>query len=98
VAGVCPLERKPQNIFYKEKGVLTRLFKNAPIFTRRQQMTELCRISNGFYLVDRDNFIQTNKILIEPIGFVEMNPIESINIDHEIDYFLAQLASEKYNL
>jgi CMP-N,N'-diacetyllegionaminic acid synthase len=98
VAGVCSLERKPQNIFYKSKGILTQLFKNAPLYNNRQQMTELCRISSGFYLVNRYKFMQTNKILSEPIGFVEMTPIESINIDNEIDYYLAQLVSEKYNL
>lgn len=100
VISVCPLERKPQNIFIRhEDGLLERYIKSPDQkFTRRQDMAHLCRLSSGVYVVGRDDFMATNSLAIEPIAFTNMSAIESVNIDEEIDLLLANLVAKRYGL
>ena len=100
VVSVCPLERKPQNIFAKNSGGLLARYIREPDerFANRQDMTHLCRLSSGVYVVGRDDFMANGTLVVEPVGFTEMTAIESINIDEEIDLLLAQLVAERYGL
>lgn len=43
VISVCPLERKPENIFAKSGAILERYIRNATPHVRRQDMGHLCR-------------------------------------------------------
>lgn len=100
VISVCPLERKPQNIFAKTgAGRLARYIREPDeSFANRQDMAHLCRLSSGVYVVGRDDFLANGTLVVEPTGFTEMTTLESINIDEEIDLFLAELVSERYGL
>ena len=98
VISVCPLERKPQNIFRKVAGrSLERLIKDASIrFTCRQEMGSLCRLSSGVYVVARHAFEKSQSLVVDPIGFVEVSGMESVNIDEEVDLLLAEAIARKY--
>lgn len=100
VVAVCPLERKPQNIFTKtDSATIERFIKEPKIhFQRRQDMGRLCRLSSGAYVVGRDDFLTTKCLIVEPIGYTEMTGLESVNIDEEIDLLLAQLVAKEYGL
>lgn len=100
VISVCPLERKPQNIFIKgDEGGLER-YITSPVenFTRRQDMEHLCRLSSGVYVVGCDDFLNSRKLVLEPIGFVETTSRESINIDEDLDLLLADLVAKTYRI
>ena len=98
VITVCPLERKPQNIFVKdgESGGRRYIEKPIEVFTRRQDMNRLCRLSSGCYVVGKRDLMRHKKLILEPIGLVEMQAVESINIDEEIDLELARLVYKRW--
>lgn len=100
VITVCPLERKPENIFRKiAKRKLERLINDESLrFTCRQDMNKLCRLSGGVYVVARDSFEKSQALIVEPIGFIEVSGMESVNIDEEVDLFLAEAIASKYDL
>ncbi|OGT89678.1 MAG: hypothetical protein A2286_10170 [Gammaproteobacteria bacterium RIFOXYA12_FULL_61_12] len=100
VISVCPLERKPQNIFVKgDAGHLERYIKSPlETFTRRQDMEHLCRLSSGVYVVGRGDFMDSRKLVLEPTGYVETSARESINIDDELDLMLADLVARTYGI
>lgn len=98
VISVCPLERKPNNIFTKRKdGTLGRLLKGGEYeFVRRQDMQNLCRLANAVYVTSVENFLENLSLVSEPIGYVDVSNIEAITIDEELDYFLAEQVSLRY--
>lgn len=100
VISVCPLERKPQNIFMKvENGQLCRYIREPnDQFSRRQEMDHLCRLSGDVYIVGRDDFMSFERLVIEPVGFIETSSTDAINIDEEIDLLLAQSVAKHYGL
>lgn len=100
VITVCPLERKPQNIFKKINQKYLEQYIESPKdkYTRRQDMVDLCRLSSVVYIVDRDIFIEKESLIIEPVGYVDSINYESINIDEEIDLLLAEVVAEKYKI
>lgn len=98
VVSVCPLERKPQNIFRKN-GVLERYIRDPEeTFYQRQDMEHLCRANSAVYVVGRDDLVIERTLMPLPLGYVEMTSIESINIDEELDLYLANILSSHYNL
>lgn len=100
VISVCPLERKPENIFVKgPNGHLTRYIREPrEVFSNRQDMGALCRLSSGLYVVGRDSYLSMDRLVIEPVGFIEMTALDSVNIDEELDLQLAELVAERYGL
>ncbi|MFO7559261.1 MAG: acylneuraminate cytidylyltransferase family protein [Desulfobacterales bacterium] len=98
VVSVCSLKKKPENIFIKGE-FLSRLIRTENIrFRRRQEMEHLCRISGVVYVVGRDDFMNSRKIISDPIGYVNSSEIEAMNIDDEFDLELARMVSKKYNV
>lgn len=100
VVSVCPLERKPENILAKQPDGTVERYIREPreIFARRQDMEHLCRVSSGVYVVGRDDWFATRRLIVEPAGFVEMTAEESINIDSELDMMLAELVAQRLAL
>ncbi len=100
VVSVCPLERKPQNIFTKMPGEILHSYIVEPRerFVRRQDMDCLCRLSSGIYVVGRDDFMAERRLVIEPVGYTEVSGLESVNIDEEIDLLLAESVAERHHL
>ena len=99
VVSVCPLERKPENLFVKVDGLLERFVKEPKMaFARRQDMERLCRLNSAIYVVGRRDFADTGGLVVEPIGFVEMTGMESINIDEELDLLLAEAVASRFGL
>lgn len=95
IVSICELENKPENIFLKEK-YLTKYIKSPNNkFEQRQLMKNLCRVNSAIYATDRDSLINEKKFLIDPIGFIEMNLIESINIDRLLDLKYANFISDE---
>lgn len=99
VISVCPLERKPENIFIRTDGLLERLVKEPQmVFMHRQEMMQLCRLNSAIYVVGRHDFVETRRLIIEPMGFVEMSGMESVNIDEELDLLLAEVVADHFGL
>lgn len=101
VVSVCPLERKPQNIFLKAAPaeLLERYIKEPhQQFTRRQEMSHLCRLNSAVYICGRDEFLAKRTLVVEPVGYVEMSHQESLNIDDELDLTFAELIAGEYGL
>ena len=100
VISVCPLERKPHNIFLKSADARLDRYIKQPRqkFSRRQDMDALCRLSSGVYVIGRDEYMRTKSLIVEPLGFITMTNMESINIDEEFDVLIAEAVSTKYGL
>ena len=100
VVSVCPLERKPENIFFKQPdGALERYIKEPRAeFSTRQAMTHLCRLNSAIYVCDRDTFMNKRSFLLQPLGYVEMTHVESVNIDEPLDVALAELIAARHGL
>jgi CMP-N-acetylneuraminic acid synthetase len=99
VISVCPLERKPENIFVKGRDGLHRYIeKPQKEFVCRQDMQHLCRLSSLVYVVGREDFLKNKKLIIAPTGYIDTTHIEAINIDTEIDLEFANLIAEKNNI
>ena len=93
IVSVCPIERKPENIFVKDEVLKKYIRDPEEFFTTRQEMSHLCRINSAIYIFKRYDFFEMNKLVIDPIGFIEMDIKESINIDTELDLKLANYFS-----
>ncbi len=100
VVTVCPLERKPENILEKLADRTVERYIREPqnIFARRQDMEHICRVSSGAYVVGRDDWFIDRQLVVAPVGFVEMDAHESVNIDSEIDLMLAELIAARYGI
>jgi CMP-N-acetylneuraminic acid synthetase len=98
VISVCPLERKPHNIFVKQKGASLRRLLDHPalMFANRQDMGHLCRLGNGVYVTGRDDVMAGDGLTPEPIGYVESDRVRSLDIDDDLDLMLARgIAAER---
>ena len=100
VISVCPLERKPHNIFVKRDDGLLERYVRDPVedFARRQDMARTCRLSSNVYVFGRDDFLRTGELLLEPIAYTEVTALEAINIDEELDLMLARVVADHYRL
>lgn len=99
VISVCPLERKPENIFLKSNGVLDRYIRDPlPDFTRRQDMSALCRLNSAIYVTSTKRCRDEGRLLAEPVGYVEMSSRDSVNIDEEVDLMLAEAIASRYGI
>ena len=100
VISVCPLERKPENIFVKKENQTVVRFIEKPLvkFNRRQDMAHICRLSSVVYVVGRDDFMAEKKLILEPTGYIESSHIEAVNIDEELDLEFAEFLSNKYQI
>lgn len=61
-------------------------------------MDHLCRLNSAVYVIGHDTFKEAGKIVVEPIGFVEMTAMESINIDEELDLVVAEVVASHFDL
>jgi CMP-N-acetylneuraminic acid synthetase len=96
VVSVCPLERKPQYIFRKEGGLVARYIQTPnETFARRQDMRHLCRLSSVVWVVRTERFRAAGRLMVEPTGFVETDPVESVNIDEPLDLDFADFLARR---
>lgn len=99
VITVCPLERKPENIFRKHDDHLSRYIQvPAAHFERRQDMDMLCRLNSAVYVVSGADFLASGAFVIEPAGYVEMTELASVNIDTPDQLEFANLLASRYKL
>ena len=98
LVSVCSLERKPENIFRKNGAELIRYIESpAENYSRRQDMKSLCRINSAIYIVPIETMLAEESFVREPLGFYQMNNLDSLNIDTELDLKFANfLASEHF--
>lgn len=95
VISICQLKRKPENIFVKSNVLKRYIIEPKNKFIRRQDMTNLCRLNSAIYVIKRDVFLKNNTFVVDPVGWVEMNEIESINIDTLTDLRIARILSKE---
>lgn len=95
VASVTALERKPENIFVKERTLRRYIEQPAQTFRRRQDMAHLCRLNSAVYVTSRDAIL-AGQLLPPPIGWVEMDALSSLNIDTPVDLAIAQFLAGKF--
>jgi len=95
LVSVCPLDRKPQNIFEKTEFLTNYIRDPIDTFTRRQDMKHLCRINSAIYIFSWNDFRLTRKLLNNPLGWIDMNTEESINIDTELDLKISELVAKE---
>lgn len=95
VVSVCPLERKPENIFEKAGSLKKYIRVPAECFSRRQDMNHLCRINSAIYVIGRNDFLLERRFVLDPVGWIDMSCEESINIDSELDLELAELVARR---
>ncbi len=94
---VMPLDRKPENIFVKDRYLRRYITAPRESFARRQSMAHLCRINSAVYVVARDD-VDAGIWLPDPIGFVEMDARSSINIDAPLDLEFAEYMARRYGI
>jgi CMP-N,N'-diacetyllegionaminic acid synthase len=93
VVSVCPVDRKPQNIFEKTEFLRSYIRDPVETFTRRQDMKHLCRINSAIYISRWGDLSLTKKLLTHPVGWVDMDVRESVNIDTELDLKISELVA-----
>jgi|TARA_B100002052_G_C15822295_1_gene571148 CMP-N,N'-diacetyllegionaminic acid synthase len=94
IVSVCPLERKPENIFRKSNVLYNYIVEPNNKFNKRQDMNKLCRLNSAIYVFRKNDFIKQKKLIIDPIGWIEMTQEESINIDTHLDLNIARSISK----
>lgn len=95
---VCELERKPENIFLKENYLSRYIKEPKEAFEQRQSMKHLCRLNSAIYIVKKELMLEKRKFLVEPIGYIEMSNIESINIDTMLDLKFANFIANEFSI
>ena len=95
VISICQQKRKPENIFIKSSVLKRYIIEPKNKFIRRQDMTNLCRLNSAIYAIKRDVFLKNNNFVVDPVGWIEMNEIESINIDTLTDLRIARILSKE---
>lgn len=61
-------------------------------------MKNLKRINGNIYVNYSSNIIKDNNVLSEPIGLIEIDEINSINIDSNYDLKIANLFSDRLKI
>ncbi len=95
VISICQQKRKPENIFIKSSVLKRYIIEPKNKFIRRQDMTNLFRLNSAIYAIKRDVFLKNNNFVVDPVGWIEMNEIESINIDTLTDLRIARILSKE---
>ncbi len=95
VVSVCPLDSKPENIFVKRQNLEKYIRDPDERFVRRQDMNHLCRINSAIYVIGRDDFFRERRLILDPVGWIEMSCEESINIDSKLDLELAEVVAQR---
>lgn len=95
VISICQQKRKPENIFIKSSVLKRYIIEPKNKFIRRQDMTNLFRLNSAIYVIKRDVFLKNNNFVADPVGWIEMNEIESINIDTLTDLRIARILSKE---
>lgn len=55
-------------------------------------------LNSAVYVVECNTFRETGRLIVEPVGFVEMSGMELINIDEELDLVLAEAVASRFGL
>ncbi|MFB6355596.1 MAG: cytidylyltransferase domain-containing protein [bacterium] len=96
VVSVEPVTRMPENIFVKNEEGLERYIKEPQNrHTHRQEMDHLCRINSAVWSVGTDIFMRERDLSPDPIGYVEMKPEESVNINTPLDFKVAEALADE---
>ena len=61
-------------------------------------MKHLCRLNSAIYIVKKELMLENRKFLVEPIGYIEMSNIESINIDTMLDLKFANFIANEFSI
>jgi CMP-N-acetylneuraminic acid synthetase len=97
VASVCAIERKPENIFIRDRHLRSYIEAPRERFSRRQDMAHLCRINSAVYVVNRDDVL-AGELLPHPIGWIDMDAFASVNIDSPLDLAFADFLASREGL
>jgi N-acylneuraminate cytidylyltransferase/CMP-N,N'-diacetyllegionaminic acid synthase len=96
VVTVCKVDYPPHWVYKLEGGKLKPFIKNGKKITRRQDAPDLYRLNGAIYVIKRDLIMIENKILCDNMDGVIMPLEKSIDIDSELDFFIAEkLMKEK---
>jgi N-acylneuraminate cytidylyltransferase/CMP-N,N'-diacetyllegionaminic acid synthase len=99
VVTVCAVERKPSNIVKVTHNdqIIKYIEKPTIEYSRRQDWAHLKRINSAVYATWTDFILEHKKLIGDRCLMVEMNDIESINIDSIIDFKLAELVLKEFS-
>jgi N-acylneuraminate cytidylyltransferase len=98
VVTVVQQERNPFNLFSVDGDRAIRFIeKPATTFTSRHQFAQLKRINGCVYATWAAN-VRAGHLVVAPIRVVEMSQETSVNIDTPLDFALAELVAERFDL
>ena len=78
----------------KKKGDFVKIISNKGIF-RRQDAPKVYNISTACYIINTNYLMRVTNIFKSKVGLVEIPKERSIDIDDELDLFIANKIYEK---
>ena len=90
--------RVEKNLFIISEYLSRYIKEPTESFEQRQSMKHLCRLNSAIYIVKKELMLENRKFLVEPIGFIEMSNIESINIDTMLDLKFANFIANEFSI
>jgi CMP-N-acetylneuraminic acid synthetase len=95
VYSVTEEDHHPYKSLVMENGFLRPLFDRESLSAARQSLPTIYRQNGAIYLTSMEAFLRHNTLFIEPVLPYIMMPGDSIDIDREIDFQLAELLYEQ---
>lgn len=85
IFGVIPVEHHPSKMLIRIGSIVEPFTTAGDLSVPRQQLPDVVRQSGSFYIADVDRFRVEQTLFLPPVGWIEVDEAEAIDIDHPVD-------------
>lgn len=93
IFGVIPAERHPSKMLIRVGSIVEPFTTAGDLSAPRQQLPDVVRQSGSIYIADVVRFRTEQTLFLPPVGWVEVDEAEAIDIDHPVDLERARSVS-----
>lgn len=90
IFGVIPAEHHPSKMLIRIGSIVEPFTTAGDLSIPRQQLPDVVRQSGSIYIADLDRFRAEQTLFLPPVGWVEVDEFEAIDIDQPTDLARAQ--------
>lgn len=91
--GVTRVEHHPSKMLIRSGSIVEPFTSVNELSANRQQLPDVVRQSGSIYIADIDRFRQEQTLFLPPVGWLEVDEFEAIDIDQPADLARAQETS-----
>ncbi len=96
LVSVCESSKSPYwSQMVTKEGLLKPVIDSKNLFTRRQETPQTYDINGAIYIAKTESYLRTKSFLDDKTTFYAMSKEDSLDIDTELDFTIAEVISQK---